>query len=365
MDIMFIVYHDINTEARSQEILNCAQRLGNTYLVSYSKPYYNGKFKSLLTGNKKNYFTFVINSIKYIKKIKPDIIILHDFFTSIFIPWILLKKNRPFIIYDSSELYIDKKPNNFKERLALFFLVKIFEKHFLKFADIIISANIERAQIMKNFYKLKEMPIIFDNIHRIDDIYNEAECISKFDKYFNEDTFTILYAGGISKERMTYQLADSIGALGEKFGLIIIGSATNKELKEFNDFIKKKNYKNIKYLGFVSRAELKYLLNKAHVSVSAFSQNTVNNKFCASGKVYESLFEGTPILTSENPPLKRLCEDYGVGISTNDFKRGILELKNNYELYKKNVHNFILQINYDERINVLANKLQNKIKTIL
>ena len=161
---------------------------------------------------------------------------------------------------------------------------------------------------------------------------------------------------------MTYELADAVGQLGDRFGLIVIGRAREEEKIYFRNYIKKRGYNNISYLGFVSRAEFRYLLNRSHVSVSAFSQDTINNKFCASGKVYESLFEGKPIMTTENPPLKRLCEEHGVGVSTSNFIQGLQELKSNYEEYCQNVQKYISEIDYYSRIRKLTEELSKAIK---
>jgi hypothetical protein len=125
--------------------------------------------------------------------------------------------------------------------------------------------------------------------------------------------------------------------------------------------LKENEFSNVFYVGFIPRNEFRYMLNKANVSVSIFAQDTVNNINCASGKLFESLFEGTPILTSENPPLKRICNEYKVGVSTNNFREGILELEKNYEYYCRNVEVYTENIDVDDRIDSLVKKLRKKI----
>lgn len=362
MKIMFLAYHDVNTEARTQEILRCAESLGEAYFVSYSRPTGINHCVSLQTGRGvRSYITFLIDAIRYLKSVKPDVVILHDNYTAIILVWLLFLKKRPFIIYDASELYVDRKPKGIKDRLAS--IMQYLEQKFTKFADVTIAANVERAKIMYERYKLKTMPIVFDNIHRIDDIYDEVECDSKYNQYFIGDKFNILYAGGISKARMIYELVDAVGILGGKYQLLVMGLSNKIEVHQFESYLREKGYVNTTYLGFLTRAEFKYFLNKANISVSAFAMDTINNIYCASGKVYESLFEGTPILTTENPPLKRICEDYSVGVSTNNFYEGIKELENNYITYCREVQNFVAALDYDNRIERLTRDLQAKIST--
>lgn len=237
------------------------------------------------------------------------------------------------------------------------------KKKYLKFADVVIAANIERAKIMKEYFQLNEMPIIFDNIHKIDDEYDTFECNKKYNYLFNDDAFYIVYAGGISKKRMTFELIEAVGSLGNDYRLIILGNVSPKDKNEYDLMIKRNKFSNISYLGFLPRNEWRYILSRSHISVSAFAQDTVNNINCASGKLYESLFEGKPILTSTNPPLKRLCNDYKIGVSTDNFLEGILELEKNYDEYCKNVETYISTLNYEERIDALAERLKEKIET--
>jgi glycosyltransferase involved in cell wall biosynthesis len=147
------------------------------------------------------------------------------------------------------------------------------------------------------------------------------------------------------------------------YRLIIVGQSNKKENKKFNSMIKNRNFENIFYLGFIPRNEWRYLLNQAKISVSAFAKNSVNNKYCASGKLYESLFEGTPVLTSDNPPLKRLCNNYNIGISTVDFTKGILELEKKYDFYCNNVKLFIKNLIVEERLNALVELIKEEIKS--
>ncbi|CAM3268832.1 hypothetical protein FITA111629_13815 [Filibacter tadaridae] len=365
MKVMFIVYHDIQTEARSQEILECAKKLSDeTILVSYSKPFDTSNYKCILTGNgERNYFSFIKGAIKAIKNENPDIVILHDNYTSTILRWITKHRKNIYVIYDSSELYIGKNGKRRTLKMKIAEHMRYFERKYLKYANIVIAANIERANIMKDYYGLDEVPIVFDNIHRIDDTFNVVECEQKYGHLFNSDSFNILYAGGIAEHRLTFELAEAVGKLGSKYQLIVIGQSTAKDKDKFNSMLSTMKYSNIFYAGFISRGEMKYMLKNTNVSVSIFALDTVNNINCASGKLYESLFEGIPLLTSENPPLKRICTDYKVGISSNDFSQAIVELEGNYDYFIENVKVYTESLDVEGRIDTLVEQLKEKMKT--
>ena len=69
MKVLVDIYHDINTEARTQDILAIMSKIGETTFVSFSKNNLYPDIKTLLTGRgKRNYFTFVRDSVYFIKR---------------------------------------------------------------------------------------------------------------------------------------------------------------------------------------------------------------------------------------------------------------------------------------------------------
>ena len=373
-EIVYAVYHNINYEARSNELLQCIKQIGNVHIVTYSEPLNEKNIDVHLIKKDSVFalFSFLKEAKKTIKEVNPDIVVLHDNDCSVLIKYIKRRFPKTVIVYDSSELYIsyndklleerhtDNKFENgkliwIKQKLTSF--RRYYEKRDLKKCDIILAANIERANIMKKYFCLKCSPIVFDNMHRIDDEIDYSKCEEKFYKYISKDAFNIVFAGGISPERNTIKYVEAVKKLGETVNLIIVGSASQTELLKYKALKEEESLKHISYLGFISRAELKYLFQRCQASVIVFDKYTINTLYCASGKMYESLFEGTPILTSENPPLKRICEDNNVGVSNDDYYLGIQELMNNYDHYKSAVSCFIDKLNYEDRVKNLRDSI--------
>lgn len=374
MKVLFAVYHDCNKEERSMEILECCKYLGEVCLVSYATPKNCEGVKCYLI-NKSSQIA-LLHFIKKIKEVaqkeEPDIIVLHDSDCAITIPY--LKRNFPNakIVYDSSEFDMPMKGQKTTNRNNGV-LIKIKSKltrfrekseiKYLKYADLVIATNTERANLMIDYFHLREKPIVFDNMHKINGNYNRTDCQEKFDKYISKDKFKILFAGGIDEERLTFDYLKSFLKLDDSFQLIVVGSASQVALKRFNSIVEEAQaLDRVTYLGFISRLELKYLIRQCQASVVVFDKKSYNTLYCASGKMYESLFEGIPILTSENPPLARLCQQHGVGVSNDDYSEGISTLRNNYEQYKLSVKRYIDGLNYDERIENLANTIREKLE---
>lgn len=375
------IYHDINHEARSMEILKCMELLcEKVFFVSFSKPKtFSTSAECIQTKSGFfKYYSFLKTALKTIKEIEPDLIFLHDNACSPILKRIVRKKVNCKVIYDSSELYVldsitntydflEKSEQKDSTKHGLQYYVNklkkalrrnniIDENKYLKYADVVIAANLERAKFMKEIHGLEKEPIVFNNIHKIDEDYDKKALDCKFSIYFEDNSRVILYLGGIAKERRTLELLDSVQKLSNKRKLLLLiaGSATNDMKKQFEQIMRDNSIKNTFYLGFITRGEIKYLLSRSDISVSVFSKDTLNNYFCESGKVYESLFEGVPVLTSDNPPLKRLCEEEGVGVSCDSFDEGIETILDNYELYKANIVKYIDSTDYEKRVPKLA-----------
>jgi len=360
--IVFCAYHDINSNGRCQEVLKAAEKIGQVTFVSYRTPSSFSVAEStdcIVSGDgKRSYIPFVRTCINQIKAISPDIVILHDNYCAAIVPHIRKIKSVPIIVYDSSELYIDKKPGGLSSTIA--WLIQRCENKWISKANMVIAANLERAQIMKDYFKLQEMPYVFENVRYIVEEPNVDECDKKFGNIIKPDTFAVLYAGGISKNRMTYDLIRAVKSLGEGYTLLLAGQKDETESKLFEEAMHSTPIDNVYYFGYLKRSELRYLFQHVNISVSMFQQNTLNNINCASGKFFESIYEECPVLTSTNPPLKRLCEQYGFGLSTDDLKSGIVMMKDNYAYYKENAIAFKNTINPDDLVDKLSDEILKK-----
>ena len=376
LSIVYAVYHDCNKEERSMEMLKSCLQIGKVYLVSYAKPTMpvQGELVPILTDKRSPiallHFIHLIK--RTIKEIKPDIVLLHDSDCTITIPYIRRVSPNSKIVYDSSEFDMPlenaskiNRDNGFLIALKSFmtsFRVTS-EKKYMRYVDLVFAANEERANMMTDYFRLKETPLVFDNMHRINCSINYPMCYHKFEQYLTPGKFHVLFAGGIDEERLTFDYLESFLTLDSSYELIVVGSASKVALSKFHDILDKNNANSrVHYLGFVSREELRFLLQKTEASVVVFDKNSYNTLYCASGKLYESLFEGRPILASENPPLKRLCEKHNIGVSNDDYATGIIQLKSNYDAYVKNVELYIDKVEYDKRIDRLATVIKEKLK---
>lgn len=356
MKILFIVYHDLSTEARSKEFLDALKLISNDVTCLCRKGPLNSNYCVIEEiGEGSHYIKFINKAKQLIKSINPEILVLHDEFTSVLIQY-AIKKCNPFIVYDSSELNVGRKLTGLKNKLAK--LLYHIEARHLKNCNLVFSANQERAEIIKKAYEITRPIYVFDNIHRIEDSYNEEECLEKYGKYLQRNKKVLTYGGGISRSRYTFDIIRQFSN-NNNYIVLITGSASKDNLHEFNRIIRKNGVNNIFYLGFISRGELKFLFERSVASFVLFDSLSLNTKYCASGKMYESLFTLTPIICSDNPPLARACKDYGVGISDMNFLKSADYISRNIDIFKKNIVSYIKQIDYEGRLVRLSRIILN------
>lgn len=360
MKIVFCYYADVNYEARGAEELQCLSTMGEVSFVSIAAPKEKMENVYPITTPKRSFSQFVTIGMRTILRIKPDVLFLHDNYCALFIPFAKRFCPECKIVYDMSELYIGGHVKE-NHRFINWLLLDHQEYQHLREVDVVMAANEERAYVAMGYYALKELPIIFDNIHRIDEGFDFEYCRSKYDRFYKSDSFTLLYCGGLGSvaERDIEGLMQTVKKMGDSIQLLIAGQ-DDKDPRLY-DLLN--SSPNISYLGKLTRGELKYLYQKSDVNVVLFNPTMINTIYCASGKLYEGFFEGKPVLLSQNPPHERLCRDYGVGevVQNKDYCTAIQRLREGQKNYIENVQKYVATIDYENRIKDLRRAITERL----
>ena len=365
MKILLISYSNLSSDGRLVELRLCLKNVGELITINIDK---NGKY------SKKNiidnifsfqgngiiqYIKFIFFCIKISNKYKPFDLIVADNRKGI-IPTIICKliTNAKYSMYDAREMYIFKEAKTFISKVGC-----IVEKLFMNTFNIISCANKPRAIFMKKLYNLKKEPIVFENIRKLQygDI-SEEECKEKFSYLFKDKKFIdIVSTSGEELIRCVDILVEAMSILGQKYRLFLIGCENKEGHKKIEKICKKNKWNNIVRYKWLSKSELKYVISHCDIGIVNYSFQNTNNKYCASGKLYEFIFEKIPIVTTTNPPLKYICKKYKIGICDDYFVDGIKMVINNYEFYKNNVINFAQSIDTKKYLFNVAQQIFNEI----
>lgn len=355
MRLLLISYRSLELDGRLCNLISVFNQIGE--LSTFTRGKKPLTQHSIICNS--SYPLFIIRAVNYARNLgKIDVLILDD--RKATIPGLLIRSLNftNYIIQDCRELYLFDEVRHFTGKVGC-----IFEKLMVQRADIVICANRERAEIMKNRFSLLDTPLVYSNIRKLAYTTEEekAKAQQRFASLLKQNEYRIVVSSGCDLNRRTEVLVKNFKNVNRKCRLLLAGG-NNPEEEETIRALSALDTKNeVTILGLLTHTELKYLISQSHIGIVNYDQVDTNNKYCASGKLFEFLYEGIPVVTTSNPPLKRICEEEKIGVVDDQFADGINEVLHNYEFYKERVKA------YTERVTVEDNdrKLVCEIEGIL
>ncbi|HFE9683150.1 TPA: glycosyltransferase [Clostridium perfringens] len=341
-NILMIVYNDLNIDSRVQRNAEVLSKLGNLTIIHSGKNkscdnnYNCISIYSKYKGNIIKYMSFVKNTIRYVNKNKKNnLFYANDFFSALPLIIIKLLKKSDKFVYDAHELYIPEKNKKFSIRDYFFYFM---EKFAIKNSDLIICAQDNRAEIMKEHYKLKNKPLVIRNISLLPK-KDEYKLDVQLKEFFENDSIKIVYSGIISKERNLCDVIDSVNLLNKNYKLLIIGYGDG--VNEIKDKLSSINNKKILYIGKVEYNNMYSILKKCDIGVISYPTEGLNNLYCAPNKIFEYASVGLPMVSFYNPSIKEEFKKYNIGIAKNNIEDAIIEVSNNINFFKDNLKIFL------------------------
>jgi glycosyltransferase involved in cell wall biosynthesis len=157
---------------------------------------------------------------------------------------------------------------------------------------------------MKKIYSLDETPYPFENISSIKAFSNKDK------KMIEADKIKVVYQGNLGEQRKILQLIEILSRNFKQIEFHIVGFG--EELEAIKSLENKR--KNLITYGKLSNSEVAKILEKMHVGLISYSWNDLNNKYCASNKLYDYLFSGLIIFSSSQKTLKNLISRNKLGV---------------------------------------------------
>lgn len=275
-----------------------------------------------------------------------------------------LKKNPNVKIYYVRELLPEKKRFNIK-----LYLFQILEYIACKISDLVVTGNDYRKEIIQNKYNIEPNKVfVWLNMRKLEESINYNARIPRYKEKYREilSKKIVLFTSGYSLWRQTDKLILQKKYLPDEFIFVIVGGdmlskSSKNELQIINNLIKENDIKGVFFFEKVDQDELIFLIRSSYIGCVHYNQANLNNKYCSSGKLYEFIFEETPVVTTTNPPLSDFLETYPIGVSSENITHGIVEIDKHYKTIVNNLRLF----NTTDKLNLNNEQLQMKINKLL
>ena len=359
--LLMFVYNDLNTDARVQRAATALSDYAEIEVLSIGKPFNAKSYKNhVLNAKCKNhmlrYFEIVWKVLVYARKAQGHVFYGHDFYSAL--PLLIIKIFMPSYktVYDAHELYLPEKNLPFGLRNYFF---HIWEKMIIKKVTVLIAAQTERANIMKTFYHLKQAPIVVRNISKLPDAdkVSNPEIERVCEEFFKKPGITVGYAGVIDLSRGLEELLKAVDSLKGTHKVFLVGNGADSQI--LREKAAEYNRTDILQIDALPYDQLSAVMKRCDIGFVYYPTDTLNNKYCASNKIYEYASIGIPMASNDNPTVKGILEKWAIGASGNDLAEVIQKVSGNLDIYKNNILTFNLNYTWEREQAVLIQGLKS------
>jgi len=291
------------------------------------------------------YFELIYRLIKGYRDI--DIIHCNDLET-LPLGVILKKFNKKIkIVYDAHEYETETHySKGVRKKIA-----QKLEKALIGYADAVLTVSNKIADEYVRLYNIKK-PALVLNTPPLKDIEKKDKFREKFDIAPDETIF--LYQGSLHTARGIEQILETFKSI-ENGVVVFMGYGILEPLiKEYAQ-----KYKNIFFHEAVSPNVVLNYTSSADFGLSLIEDSCLSYRYCLPNKMFEYTMVGIAVIVSDLPEMKRVVEEYGVGVVTEDnsvagLKRAIAKaVKIDKAQLEKNIDLLKIKYNWQEQEKIL------------
>lgn len=242
---------------------------------------------------------------------RPRIVYSHDYYLPF--PGLLAARCvHALSIYDAHELIIPSGQGQMSRRDRMYYW---FEKVSVVRHDLVIAANRERAELMKQHYQLQTLPTIIRNI--CEPTLGSVERTVILGRYpelsRKGKEFFVAYMGDVALERGLGAVIDAFEYLPKDVSLVVVGDGPDRIGLEQKYSSEVEGRKPIRFLGAIPQIWIQDVLSLCDIGIIVYSMQGLNNYFCAPNKIFEYTHAGLPVVSTPQPPLRAMIDQYRIG----------------------------------------------------
>jgi glycosyltransferase involved in cell wall biosynthesis len=244
---------------------------------------------------------------KIVKAKGADVFHVHDL-RMLVVAYLLRRRFSCKIVYDSHELWSGTKEIG---RFSVDSWAQPFlEKSLISCTGVVLTVGDMIADRIKDSYKVARPTVLYN-----------APKITTFGRNnliretlgLPENTKIILHTGNMSPDRGLDKAVKALSILDEKFHLVCMGTDCSC-FDRLMSLAKSLGVSGrLHHLLPVPHSEVSKWASSADVGLLTIENNCENKYLCMPNKLFEYMFAGLPIISTDLPELRRVIREYNIG----------------------------------------------------
>ncbi|MBX3008554.1 MAG: glycosyltransferase family 4 protein [Melioribacteraceae bacterium] len=263
-----------------------------------------GKFSLLF------YLRFAFKLIKEVTKLNCDVYFAEDFYTLPFLYIIARFKNAK-VIYNSREIYAFL--GGHQNRPILSKIVGIIERYFIKKVDLVLTTGEMDSEFLEKFYGIHNT-LVIRNIPLAQPINYKFDFRKELG--IPEDKTILLYQGVIIGGRGFKPTLEAMKLMPDVY-LVVLGDGERQ--KEYEEYARDLGILGrVFFMGTIAQSELINYTAGGDLGICLIENISVSYYHALPNKLFEYINAGLPVISSNLPQMKKIVEQYNVGIVIDD-----------------------------------------------
>lgn len=204
------------------------------------------------------------------------------------------------LIYDSHELFAEV-PELISHPIKRI-IWRLVERICIRKAKFVFTVSDGVANELNRRYRVK--PIVIRNVP----VRRETEA-------FKDQRPTLIYQGALNKGRGVEIAIDMMNTL-TCYRLVIAGKG-DIEIELRQRMLNQKLFDRVEFVGRINPDDLYRLTSTAWIGLSLEEDMGLNYRYALPNKVFDYIAAQVPVLVSNLPEMRKIVDDFGVGIIAN------------------------------------------------
>jgi glycosyltransferase involved in cell wall biosynthesis len=228
--------------------------------------------------------------------------------------WLVKRLYKAKLVYDAHEYEIEEGTQG---RLRLL-TEKFLEKNLIRKADRVLTVSESIANEYARIYQISKPDLVlncpaFTEVKQKQNLFRDKFQIS-------DDQPVFLYQGGFSPERGITIILETFKNVWEEQAVhpvpvvIFMGfGVLENQIREYTE-----KYPNIFLHPAVSPNELLQYTSSSDFGILFYENTCLNHYYCSPNKMFEYLMAELPVIISDLYEMKRIVNEYGVGVAAHE-----------------------------------------------